>query len=162
MENPEYFIHNNLGHRFVIKPSSIGPHMQFLGNKVSLVTLANHPQSCSFRYSQYVQNAVKNVYGNLAHKGRSLPKRALSPWTINYRPETSIAPELSPILASYYQNLIGTLRCITELGHIYRTIETSTIASMIASPCEGNLNHLYHIFAYLRINHNSSLVLTRR
>ena len=110
MENPEYFIRNNLCHRFVIKPSSIGPHMQFLGNKVYLVTLANHPQSCSFIYSQYVQNAVKNVSGKLACKGRSLPKRALSPWTIIYRPETIIAPELSPILASYYQSLIGILR----------------------------------------------------
>ena len=42
MENPEDFIRYNLGHRFVIKPSLIGPHTQYLGTNFFPVTLAIH------------------------------------------------------------------------------------------------------------------------
>ena len=98
MEKPTYFIRNELGHRFVIKPSSIGPPNQYLGNKVSLLTLDNYLQPWSFSSSNYVQNAVNNVAGKLSCEGRSLPKRDLSPWTSNYRPDTDITPELSRIL----------------------------------------------------------------
>ena len=32
------------------------------------------------------------------------------------------------------------------------------MVSMMASLCEGHLNQIYHMFAYLRIKHNRSLV----
>ena len=38
-------------------------------------------------------------------------------------------------------------------------MEVSAMASMMASPREGHLKQLYHMFAYLRNKHNSSLVL---
>ena len=65
-----------LGHRFVINPSSIGPTTQYLGKKVSLVTIENHFQAWFFSSSKYAQNAVNNVAGKLAREGRSLLKRA--------------------------------------------------------------------------------------
>ena len=37
-------------------------------------------------------------------------------------------------------------------------METSSMASMMASPHEDHLNQLYHMFAYLRIKNNRSLV----
>ena len=37
-------------------------------------------------------------------------------------------------------------------------METSTIASMMASPREGHVKQLYHMFAYLWIKQNISLV----
>ena len=74
VENPEYFIRNELGHRFFIKPSLIGPPTQYLGNKCPLVNLSNHRQAWYFSSYQYVQNLVNNVTGKLLREGRSLPQ----------------------------------------------------------------------------------------
>lgn len=159
MEKPEDFIRNELGSRFVVKPNSIGKPTQYLGNKVSYVQLETGRHAWSFSSSQYVQAAVKNVVDTLLQEGSSLPKRASSPWTTNYRPETDTTAELTPEKASYYQSLIGILRWITELGRIDITMETSAMASMMAAPREGHLNQLFHMFAYLRNKHNSAMVL---
>ena len=39
MEEPERFLHDELGNVFTLKEKSIGPPTQYLGNKVSQVTL---------------------------------------------------------------------------------------------------------------------------
>ena len=110
MEEPKKFIISELGSRFTIKPKSIGPPTQYLGNKVSEVTLDNGTKCWSFSSSQYVQNAIKNVEDHLQSRGTSLPNRAKSPWSTNYRPEIDTSPELIPTEAAYYQSLIGVLR----------------------------------------------------
>ena len=158
MESPEKFIRAELGAKFVVKPNSIGPPKQYLGNKVSHVTLENGKTAWSFSSSQYVQNAVQNVSDYLAKENKSLPTRVRSPWTSNYRPETDVSSELLPKPATYYQSLIGVLRWICELGRVDITMETSAMASMMAMPRQGHLEQLYHMFAYLKIKHNSSMV----
>ena len=103
MENPEAFIRNDLGKRFVVKLNSIGKPTQYLGNKVSYVTLENGVSAWSFSSSQYVQSAVKNFIDHLTSEGRLLPGREKSPWTSNYRPETDVSPKLPPLKAAYFQ-----------------------------------------------------------
>ena len=66
MQNPEDFIRHELGKRFVVKPKSIGPPTRYIGNKVSYVTLENGQSEWSFRLSQYVQDAVKEVIDTLS------------------------------------------------------------------------------------------------
>ena len=101
MQNPEDFIRNELGKIFVLKPNSIGPLTQYLGNKVSYVTLDNGQNSWSFRSSQYFQDAVKNVIDMLAQEGKTLPKSAKSPRTSNYRPDTDTLSDLPAPRAAY-------------------------------------------------------------
>ena len=158
MERPEAFIRDELGKRFVVKPNSIGKPSQYLGNKVSYVTLENGVSAWSFSSSQYVQSAVKNVIDHLAREGRSLPGRAKSPWTSDYRPETDVSPGLPPLKAAYFQSLIGVLRWIVELGRVDITMEVSAMASMMAMPREGHLEQLFHMFAFLNVKHNSAMV----
>ena len=112
VEEPERFLREELGKRFALKEKSIGPPDQYLGNKVSLVTLENGTKCWSFSSSQCVQAAVKNVedYRMRANLG-PLPKTK-SPWPTNYRPESDITSELGPRKASYYQSLNGVLRWI--------------------------------------------------
>ena len=90
-----------------------------------------------FSSSQYVQSVVKNVETHLNTKNQKLPARAKSPWTTGYRPEADVTPELSSIDAAYYLSLIGVLRWIVELNRVDITMETSTMASMMALPREG-------------------------
>ena len=158
MEAPETFIRRELGIRFTVKPSSIGPPTQYLGNKVSSVELANGAKCWSFSSSQYIQNAVRNVEEYLAKSGEKLPSRVKSPWPSNYRPEIDISPELSGAKASYYQSLIGILRWIVELGRIDICMETSAMASMMANPRVGHLNAVLHTFAFLKNKHNGVMV----
>jgi hypothetical protein len=158
MEEPELFIRQELGSRFTIKPKSIGPPSQYLGNKVSEVTLENGTKCWSFSSSQYVQNAVSNVETYLKSRNKKLPLRSKSPWTTNYRPEIDISPELNATESAYYQSLIGVLRWIVELGRGDICMEVSAMASMMASPREGHLDQLFHTFAFLKGNHNGVMV----
>jgi len=158
MEDPETFLRNELSQIFTLKEKSIGPPTQYLGNKVSQVTLENGLKCWSFSSSQYVQNAIKNVEDHLRRNGEKLPTRVKSPWSTNYRPEIEITPELGPIKASYYQSLVGILRWIVELGRVDIGMEVSAMASMMALPRQGHLKQLYHMFAFLKLKHNGVMV----
>ena len=158
MEEPERFIRDELGQRFTIKEKSIGPPTQYLGNKVSEVTMANGVKCWSFSSSQYTQNAVKNVETYLSKTGEKPLHKTKSPWPCNYRPETDISPELTELKASYFQSLIGILRWIVELGRADICMETSAMASMMAMPRKGHLHALFHMFAFLKNKHNGVMV----
>ena len=73
MENLEDFLVNKFGERFKLKETSIAPPTQYLGNKVSQVTIENGPTCWSFSSSQYIHNSIKNVEEYLARKGEKLP-----------------------------------------------------------------------------------------
>jgi hypothetical protein len=147
-----------LGNLFTITPKSIGPPTQYLGNKVSEVTLENGMRCWSFSSSQYVQNAISNIETHLKSRGAKLPTRSKSPWSTDYRPEIDTTPELEPEEALYYQSLIGVLRWIVELGQGDICMEVSAMVSMMALPCEGHLDQLFHMFAFLKGNHNGVMV----
>ena len=104
------FYAKNLAQGLLSRKKSIGPPLQYLGNKVSQVTLANGVTCWSFSSSQYIQNAVNNVENYLLKQGEKKLPHTKSPWPSNYRPEIDVSPVLSPGLASYYQSLIGILR----------------------------------------------------
>ena len=155
----EKVIQNEIGRYFLVKPKSIGPPDIYLGNKVTQVTLDNDVVAWSLSSSQYVQNAVNNVEAYLKRNNLSLPKRTTAPFSTGYRPETDVSPELDPIMAAYYQSLIGILRWIVELGRVDLTVETSLMASHMALPRQGHLDQLYHMFGFLKLKHNSEMVL---
>ena len=88
----------------------------------------------------------------------SLPRRASSLLKNNYRPETDISTALNMRDSAYYQSLIGVLRWIIELGRVDITSEASMMASYMASPRQGHLEQVYHIFAYLKLHHNCEMI----
>ena len=83
MQKSDDFVRNELGKRFVVNPNSIGPPTQYLGNKVSSITLDNVRNAWSFSSSRYVQAAVKNVIDTWPQEEKTLPKRGKYPWTSN-------------------------------------------------------------------------------
>ena len=157
-ENGEKILREELGKYFQLKEESIGPPSIYLGGKMSKVTLNNGAKAWAFSSSQYVQSAVKNVEAHLQDRNMKLPARATSPLSSNYRPEVDLTDELGPEEAAYYQSLIGILRWAVELGRVDICCEVSMMSSFLAMPRQGHLNELFHIFGYLKKNHNSEMV----
>ena len=58
-----------------------------------------------------------------------------------------------------YQNLIGVLRWLIELGRIDVLLEVSLLSQYLAAPRIGHLQQLFNIFRYLN-HHKSSWMVT--
>ena len=125
----EYVIRKEIETYFYVKDGSIGPPSIYLGNKDYKITLENGVETWSFSSAQYVQVAVANVEEYLTKHGKSLPHKATSPFTLGYRPEVDVAPELDAKDAAYYQSLIGILLWIVELGRADIAVEASLMTS---------------------------------
>ena len=145
---------------FHMKEGSIGDPDMYLGAKLRKTILPNGVEAWAMSPSKYVQEAVKNVEGHLSKEkgGMKLAKRANTPYLRDYKPKLDMSPELGPTEAQYYQSQVGVLQWMVEIGRIDMITEVSMLASHLAMPREGHLECIFHIFAYLKINHNSRMV----
>ena len=100
----------------------------------------------------YLRNAMNNVEEILEKLGKKLPTRAPTPMSQGYRPETDESPELDSDGITIFQELIGILRWAIEIGRVDIHTEVSILSSYQASPREGHLNQIYHIFSFLKKN----------
>ena len=66
----------------------------------------------------------------------------------SYTPELDVTEELSSDDVTFFQELIGVLRWATEIGRVDILLEVSLLSQYQASPREGHLEQLLHIFAY--------------
>ena len=66
---------------------------------------------------------------------------------------------LEPDEASYYMRIIGIMRWMVELGRVDIATEVSQLSSFMAMPLKGHLVNSLHVMSYLRIKHNSMLML---
>ena len=145
---------------FKMKDGSIGDPDMYLGAKLRKTRLPNGVEAWATSPSKYVNEAVKNVESYLAkeYDGRTLKRKAGAPFIPGYRPELDLSPELDSTQAQYYQSLIGVLQWMVEIGRIDMITEVSMMASHNAMPREGHLDNIFHMFAYLKIKHNSRMV----
>jgi hypothetical protein len=143
---------------FPMKEGSIAAPTLYLGAKVSKVQLPNGVEAWAQSTSQYIQEAVRNVENYLADKNMKLMKGASSPLSANYGPELDTSPELEPDETTYYQSLIGVLRWMVEMGRVDIAVEVSMMSSYVAMPREGHLQQVFHIFAFLKGEHNARMV----
>jgi hypothetical protein len=145
-----------------LKPDSIGEPDIYLGAKLKQVELDNDVFCWSLSPSKYVQEAVKNcenhINGN--YEGRyEMKKLAPNPFALGCDPDMDTTPELPPNEASYYQSIIGVMRWMVELGRIDIATEVSQLSSYLAMPRRGHMEAALHIMSYLKVKHNSRLVL---
>ena len=145
---------------FQMKKDSIGDPDIYLGAKLRKITLDNGVVAWNFSPSKYIQEAVRNVelYLDKNFGGRKLAKSARAPWPRDYYSELDTTAELDPTLAQYYQSQIGVLHWIVELGRVDIMTEVSTLAGHLAMPREGHLEAVFHVFAYIKMKHNSRMV----
>jgi hypothetical protein len=78
----------------------------------------------------------------------------------NYSPELDVTTELDEDGTIFYQELIGVLRWATEIGRVDILLEIALLSQYSASPREGHLEQLLHIFAFLRKHPKFTLYLS--
>jgi hypothetical protein len=108
-ENAGTVLQKEIGQHFVLQEESIGPPSQYLGGKLSEVTLVNGTKAWAFGSCQYVQAAVCNLEDHLAKTGEKLPYKAPTPLFSRYPLEIDVSPESGNIDSSYFHSLVGVL-----------------------------------------------------
>ena len=121
----------------------------YLGAKLQLKKL-NGRDTWTMSSADYIKSAIDNVEETLKKKGDRLPARAATPMAQGYYPETDNSPELDEQGVTTFQELIGILRWAIEIGRVDILTEISMLSSYQASPREGHLQQIYHIFAFLK------------
>ena len=145
---------------FKLKPDSIGPPTKYLGADVSKFHFNDDPSKeyWCMGSEQYVKEAIRNVRNWLNARGLELKMRAPSVLPTNYTPELDVSALCGEEEANYYQQQIGVLRWIVELGRIDICTEVSMMASFCAAPRKGHLDAVMHMFAYLNSHERSRIV----
>ena len=131
------------------KKDKIAPPEFYLGAKLEKKNL-NGKNVWTMTSREYVKAAVRNVEESLNKKGRKLPTKATTPMSSGYSPETDDSPELDSDHVTTFQEAIGVLRWAIEIGRVDILTEVSMLSSYQASPREGHLEQIHHIFAYLK------------
>ena len=146
--------------RFKLKPGSVGPPTTYLGAQIEPYQLPDGATVWSMSARKYVKESVRNVRQMLMEDGGfSLPAcKSSAPIPTDYRPELDVSPELDDQMASRYQQLIGVLRWMCEIGRIDLLHEVSIMSQHLALPREGHLESVYGIFSYLAKHENSRIV----
>ena len=102
---------------------------------------------------------VKNVEVRMVKKVMRSPRRSKTPMSSDYTPELYATTELESYIITMYQELIGVLRWAIDIGRVYIEHEFSVLSSYRAAPRDGPLQHILHIFAFLKKNPKLTLYL---
>ena len=106
----------------------------------------------------YVKAALESVERWLKKQGDTLKTKAACVFPSGWKPELDVTDLLKDEDASYYQQQIGALRWMVELGRVDVLTEVSMLAAYSAAPRLGHLAAILHVYAYLRAHNRSKLV----
>lgn len=138
--------------KFALKNDEVKTPTDYLGATLELMPNEHGLLCWSQSSDKYIQAAVANVEEKLKKSGRELQKAKYcsAPFRTDYKPELDVTAELKLDGHRYYQELIGVLRWAVELGRLDILLETSLLSAYLASPREGHLEAVFHIFGYLK------------
>ena len=96
----------------------------------------------------YIDNTMKTVQSKLKEKGLKLDKTASSPLPTNYRPELDMSEYLDKSDHNLFQQLIGILNWIIELGRIESHNSVARLSAFLAAPRVGHLRRPFTYFLF--------------
>ena len=134
-----------------MKKDKIEPPEVYLGGRLSEKEL-NGKRMWTMTSVDYIKAITKNLEERLSKIGLKLPSRAVTPMSSDYTPEIDATPELDQAGITMYQELIGELRWAIEIGRVDILYKVSVLSAYQASPREGHLDQILHIFAFLKKN----------
>ena len=152
---------------FTVKPSSIEEPKRYLGADVNKVYYPDGSFAWTLGSETYVKQVVKNLKERMKKDGFGFNKKlsdmshsAPQPFSnVNYRPELDTSDVCNDVQITFFQNLIGILRWVVELGRIDIGYEVSVLSRYLAQPRTGHLVQALHMFKYLEIHNQNELAL---
>ena len=150
---------------FTVKPDSIGEPMMYLGADMKKIE-RDGKTVWAMNSRSYLEKAIKNLKQRLKEDGFEFNKKLSDknyshqqPFSsTSYRPELDVSIECNDQQVTLYQNMIGILRWVVELGRIDIAYEVSVLSRFLVNPRTGHLVQALHIFKYLDIHKENSLV----
>ena len=149
----------DLGKGIKYKNDKIEVPDSYLGAQLVQKTLPNGLKCWCISSDKYVNAAVKNVEEAIKKKSLKIPNKVRTPMDGTFIPELDGTPELDDANVKFYQELIGILRWATELGRADILHEVSILSQYQASPRQGHLHQLLHIFGYMKKKPKMSLFM---
>lgn len=162
-DNPSLFM-ENLKNIFTLKNGYSTPKT-FLGCEVQKFEVHENGQtfrSWGMGTGDYVKRVVDEAERRAHEYGFVFPTRVVAPMRTNYSPELDFTSFLDDDGVTWYQGLIGTLRWMIEIGRIDLAHSVSVLSCYMSMPRVGHLLEVLHVFAYLKVSSNFSLVLDHR
>ena len=108
--------------------------------------------------TKYTKRAFADIEVELDAIGKRLPTKVTTLLASGYRPELNQSRELNSERLNYFQGLIGVLQWICELGQLDVMMPVSMLSRYLVSAREGNLDQVFHVFAYLKTHETSTMV----
>lgn len=150
---------------YTVKPESIQEPSRYLGADISKVYYDDGSHAWTLSSESYVKEAVKNVKRRLTDDGYKFNSKLSDPnysapnpfSSVSYRPELDTSLECNDEQTQFFQNLIGVLRWIVELGRIDIAFEVSLLSRYLAYPRTGHLLQALHMFKHLEIHSKNKL-----
>ncbi len=145
---------------YTVREETIAEPDKYLGADISKVYFMDGTYAWTMSSESYVKAAIKNVKARLTKDGfrfnpklSSMEYSARQPFSsTDYRPEMDTSLECNDEQANLFQNLIGILRWLVELGRIDICYETAVLSKFLVYPRTGHINQALHIFKYLDIH----------
>ena len=133
---------------FKFKKDEIKPPDYYLGGKIERKEL-NGKKIWTVCSRDYAKLSLKNIEDRAKKYGFEVPTKVTTPMSSNYSPELDKSFELDVGGITFYQEIMGILRWMVELGRVDIHTELSMLSSYQASPRVGHLEQALHIVAYI-------------
>lgn len=154
-ERPNYYM-DQLKQSYFVKPDSIKPPDLYLGGEIKKTKSRTGSTCYAMGCRKYCQDAVKTIFDRMRkldlklNIGKASPENPFS--NLKYKPELDTTSLCSSIHHQFYQQIVGVLRWMIELGRIDIMIEVSLLSRYLASPRYGHLAQALHICSYIKSN----------
>ena len=150
---------------FTIKPGSVEVPKMYLGADIGKVSYPDGSYAWTMSSEGYVKKVVANIKKKLEKDNGCFDKKLSDPSistpqpfsSTKYRPELDTSVECSKEQTTLYQNIIGILRWVVELGRIDIAFEVSLLSRYLVQPRTGHLLQALHIVKYLDIHSKNEL-----
>ena len=137
----------------------------YLGAGISKALYPDGSYAWLMSSSNYVREALRNIKKNLKQNNLRFNTKLSDPnysagtpfCPIDYRSELDITMLCNDGLINYFQNLIGVLRWIVELGRIDIAFEVSSLSKFLSYPHTGYIYQALHIYKYLETHIDNDL-----
>ena len=137
--------------RFIIKGD--GPPDYYLGNDYKKDPNGRWTIGCK-KYIKDALEKIQSIHG-------VIPKRN-NPCEQDVHLETDASPLLTAIEHRQFQQLIGILNWIMQIGRIDIAYATVSLARFVAVPRRTHLKHALHVFGYLKAFPNARSTVDSR